>query len=328
VKVLDFGVSKVENLPEDLEPSESLTRTQAMIGSPHYMSPEQLRSARDVDSRTDIWALGASMFKLLTGEPAFDAASTAELCVSILVNPLRSVRAVRPDLPPALEAVIAKCLAKEPENRYPTVGELAAALVAFAPPHSAPSVDRIARVISSSRQLASEPPAGSRPISLRRSDPDLEARTTLGASAAAVPSDSMGSRSLSAAGVPRARGWSSFAIGASVLMIVAGGVAFGLSRMKPAPAPAVAPPLSASVESPVTVPAVSIAVTTTHPAPPASIAASATTAASATSTAPPIAARQTRGGVPRASAHPSVAAPPPPPPPPDTGAVPDFGGRK
>jgi serine/threonine protein kinase len=126
VKVLDFGISKVGSA-EDM----SLTRTTEVMGSPNYMSPEQLRSARAVDERTDIWALGAILFELLTGRVPFEAESVTELCSKVLQDPTPSVCALRSDVPVALDRIIARCLEKQRENRYAKVDELARALTAL-----------------------------------------------------------------------------------------------------------------------------------------------------------------------------------------------------
>ena len=120
VKVLDFGIAK--NLADSSD--RSLTATQALVGSPQYMSPEQVREAKTLDARTDVWALGVTMYECLTGRKPFDAASIVDLCFAIVHAPPTSLRTHRPDLPPKLEAVITKCLAKDPQDRYATMVEL------------------------------------------------------------------------------------------------------------------------------------------------------------------------------------------------------------
>jgi len=142
IKVLDFGISKVTVSPEG-----GLTQTSAMMGSPNYMAPEQLRSARDVDARSDIWALGIILHELLTGEVAFKADTLAELHVAILQGQPTILRARRPDAPPAMEAIILRCLEKDPARRFANVAELATALGELAPPGARLSVERIKRII-------------------------------------------------------------------------------------------------------------------------------------------------------------------------------------
>jgi eukaryotic-like serine/threonine-protein kinase len=147
VKVLDFGISKAINVDDNaLEPAPSLTATHSLLGSPAYMSPEQIRRPKSVDTRTDIWSLGSILFELLTRDPPFNADSPLALLAAVVSDPLPSIREKRPDVPAELEAVIAKCLEKKPENRYQTVAELADALAPFAP-RSQPSVSRISGIL-------------------------------------------------------------------------------------------------------------------------------------------------------------------------------------
>jgi serine/threonine-protein kinase len=139
VKVLDFGIAKVAELAaNDSEPSR--TRTLAVMGSPSYMSPEQLKSTRDVDARTDVWALGVILHELLSGEPPFDGESLPDLYMNIAAGPPSHIG--RSDVPEALEAVILRCLAKAKEQRYRNVAELALALAPFGPPCAKDAAER------------------------------------------------------------------------------------------------------------------------------------------------------------------------------------------
>ena len=144
VKVLDFGISKAV---DDLAPN--LTSTDAVMGTPLYMSPEQVRSLKNVDLRSDIWALGAILFELLTNAPVFEAATVTALCAAIAMDPPIPLRAKRPDAPAALEAVILRCMHKDPLGRYEDVAALAEALAPFASERGHVSVARIARVVRS-----------------------------------------------------------------------------------------------------------------------------------------------------------------------------------
>ena len=149
VKVLDFGISKAINVNENaLEPAPSLTATHSLLGSPAYMSPEQIRRPKSVDTRTDIWSLGSILYELLTRDPPFNADSPLALLAAVVSDPLPDIREKRPDVPPELAAVIAKCLEKKPDDRYQTVAELADALAPFAP-RSQPSVSRISGMLRS-----------------------------------------------------------------------------------------------------------------------------------------------------------------------------------
>jgi eukaryotic-like serine/threonine-protein kinase len=149
VKVLDFGISKAINVDDSaLEPAPSLTATHSLLGSPAYMSPEQIRRPKSVDTRTDIWSLGSILYELLTRDPPFTAESPLALLAAVVSDPLPDIRDKRPDVPPELAAVIAKCLEKKPDDRYQTVAELADALAPFAP-RSQPSVSRISGILRS-----------------------------------------------------------------------------------------------------------------------------------------------------------------------------------
>jgi serine/threonine-protein kinase len=128
VKVLDFGLAKTIGAMGDV----SLTATSAVFGSPQYMSPEQMRSAKDVDTRSDIWSIGVCLYELLTTRVPFDAAGVAEICAMVLKDPVEPPSKWAMGLPPDLDAVIVKCLAKDPKDRYQTVAELAFALEPWA----------------------------------------------------------------------------------------------------------------------------------------------------------------------------------------------------
>ena len=128
VKVLDFGLAKTIGAMGDV----SLTATSAVFGSPQYMSPEQMRSAKDVDSRSDIWSIGVCLYELLTTRVPFDAAGVAEICAMVLKDPVEPPSKWAVGLPPELDAVVVKCLAKDPTDRYQTVAELAFALEPWA----------------------------------------------------------------------------------------------------------------------------------------------------------------------------------------------------
>jgi serine/threonine-protein kinase len=129
LKVLDFGISKSLGHTSS---NPSLTGTAVVMGSPLYMSPEQVRSSRDVDTRTDVWSLGIILHELLTGSPPFLADSTTALLVQIAVEPPVPLREVRPDAPPELEQVLLRCFEKDPNRRIQTVTELARLLAPFA----------------------------------------------------------------------------------------------------------------------------------------------------------------------------------------------------
>ena len=131
LKVLDFGLSKVA-LTGEAPAGLHQTNTAALLGSPLYMSPEQMRSARGVDHRADIWSLGATMYELLVGQPPFPADSLMDLCVKLANERPRPLRDLRPEIPPGLEWAVLHCLEADPKARFQTVAEFSAALTPFA----------------------------------------------------------------------------------------------------------------------------------------------------------------------------------------------------
>ena len=169
VKVLDFGISKVASTT-----GMDMTKTSSVMGSPLYMSPEQMQSSKDVDPRSDIWALGVILYELLSGDSPFTANTMPELVARILSSPPEPLRNRRPDAPVALEAVILKCLERDRQRRYQNVGEFSVALMPFAPKRAKASIERIAGVMRSAgisqgsismappSAGASEPPPASR----------------------------------------------------------------------------------------------------------------------------------------------------------------------
>jgi serine/threonine-protein kinase len=128
-KVLDFGISKITT---DEVRNLALTHSGAVLGTPYYMSPEQVRGAREVDHRADIYAIGVILFEALTGERPFDAETYNELILKIATEPLPNIAALNPDLDPRLCAIVERAMARDPKDRFPDVKSLAQALEPFA----------------------------------------------------------------------------------------------------------------------------------------------------------------------------------------------------
>jgi serine/threonine-protein kinase len=147
VKVLDFGISKITGPARELH---SIATTQSLMGSPLYMSPEQMGGAVLVDGRTDIWALGVTLYQLVTGAFPFSATTLTELSFQVLMQPPQPLRQLRPDVPAGLEAVILRCLEKNRDDRYRNVGELAIALGGIGPARNQALVDRIRGILRGS----------------------------------------------------------------------------------------------------------------------------------------------------------------------------------
>ncbi|MGC4091141.1 MAG: serine/threonine-protein kinase [Polyangiaceae bacterium] len=156
LKVLDFGISKSNAAME--HGWGSLTQTHAILGSPLYMAPEQMRSSRLADARSDVWALGVVLFELLTKRWPFEADELPELCLKVVSTPPLSLSQLRPDVPSSLVAVVERCLAKSPDERFESAVPLGAALEAFA--RRAPPLE-----VDADPTIVTEPPFGQRPDS-------------------------------------------------------------------------------------------------------------------------------------------------------------------
>ncbi len=129
VKVLDFGIAKA--IGPAAVGQLALTDSQQVIGSPLYMAPEQMRSARTADARTDIWALGVILYELLGGQLPFEGETVTEVCIRVVNEEPKPLTSLRPGLDPSLVGVVMRCLAKEPDARWQNVAQLASALERF-----------------------------------------------------------------------------------------------------------------------------------------------------------------------------------------------------
>ncbi|WP_437496755.1 protein kinase domain-containing protein [Sorangium sp. So ce1099] len=158
VKVLDFGLSKAAD--DTVEETGKLTASEMMLGSPCYMSPEQVRSTKDVDARTDVWSLGIILYQLLTARFPFDAPSISALFVAIVTEPATPPRVHRWELPVHLEEVILRCLEKDVQRRIQSVVELSRALAPYGTEHSARALDQI-EAIAAGKAFPSLPPPSS-----------------------------------------------------------------------------------------------------------------------------------------------------------------------
>lgn len=136
VKVLDFGISKRITVQDSALVGASLTATRQIVGSPAYMSPEQVRNARDIDHRVDIWALGMTLYELIAGRTAFDADTFPAVCAAIVADNPPPLRDLVPGIPQELDKIVMRCLEKDPSKRFASVSALVTQLRPFGTPLS------------------------------------------------------------------------------------------------------------------------------------------------------------------------------------------------
>ncbi|HEX4517898.1 MAG TPA: serine/threonine-protein kinase [Polyangiaceae bacterium] len=251
VKVVDFGISKLQP-SGDAASNMHVTRTAAVFGSPLYMSPEQMRSSRDVDARADVWSLGATLYELLTGAVPFTGESVIDLAMRITQDPVAPPSSVAPSIPKELDAIVVKCLEKEPKDRFQTVRELGDVLAPFAGERASAPPKTIVTVARDATRARNEPvsPAGATDPGWGRTNPPKKAAS---------------------------RVWM-FGVGGAVLVAVIAGVAVTSSHREGAAASASsAPPTTTTTSDTATATVTATANTTTT----ATVAATATETSSA-----------------------------------------------
>jgi protein kinase-like protein len=161
VYLSDFGIAKQQ--------ASNVTRTGMFLGTAEYASPEQIEG-KELDGRSDVYSLGCVLYQLLTGNPAYEKDSEVALIYAHLLEAPPSARAVRPDLPPAIDDVVAKAMAKNPDDRYATARELAVAVrqalkqpAAESAPVPAPDPVAASSAPAAAIQAAAPPSAGGTP---------------------------------------------------------------------------------------------------------------------------------------------------------------------
>ncbi|MET0595940.1 MAG: serine/threonine-protein kinase [Polyangiaceae bacterium] len=271
IKVLDFGISK---LTGGAGAALNHTKTTAIMGSPFYMSPEQMESTRGVDIRTDIWGLGVIIYELVTGRTPFEGQALPEVCLRVATQQPPPLRSLRMDAPAALELVILRCLEKDRDKRYGNIARLAVALRDFASSRGKQSVDAIMRTLEASGQ------------------PVVSAAPAAGTPAASV---SIGNKTIEPLGqtqIPMQGGkGKTFAIAGGAFALVVIGVIGLRMAQSSSPAASASAPSSAVLVAPAATPAATpSAVATTDPAPAASESAPTAASAAPESSAAPAAA--------------------------------------
>ncbi|WP_437946524.1 protein kinase [Sorangium sp. So ce296] len=157
IKVLDFGISKASEAGA-LGLNAKLTASSVVLGSPRYMSPEHIRNTRTVDARSDIWALGMTLYQLLTGRLPFENEAVSALFVSIVTDPPVPPRAYRPEIPVELEYILLMCLEKDPARRPQTVAELVSLLEPLGSERARLTAARILRRAMGNETVDAPPP--------------------------------------------------------------------------------------------------------------------------------------------------------------------------
>jgi eukaryotic-like serine/threonine-protein kinase len=153
VKVLDFGVARSHSR------RKPLTRGNVGVGSPGYMSPEQVEGSRNVDARSDIWTLGVVMYELLAHRNAFVGDTPQSLCLQILTGPVVPLAELRPDLSPSLVYIVERCMRRDPAERFQNVAELADALTPLQELSPTSDAERVRRVLEAEALPLAEPPS-------------------------------------------------------------------------------------------------------------------------------------------------------------------------
>ena len=242
VKVVDFGISKI------LDSTSLMTKTGAVFGTLSYMSPEQIDGHVDlIDRRTDVFALGATIYEMLTGRVAFDGPSHAAILRQVCDREPRPIPELRPDVPPALVRVVARAIAKKREDRFDSMAALREALAAVGPGAGA---------VRATVMASPPPPAPLRAAPVESAAPEPPAQEV---AAATTFTRAAGESTLGEPARTRWPRWSGIGAAAAALAIVA---AVGWRTVRPADGTGNGASVSVTPPSPVP-----LAVATPHPAP-------------------------------------------------------------
>ena len=282
VKVLDFGISKTTALTDS---NLHMTKTSSILGSPLYMSPEQMKSSRNVDGRTDVWSLGVILYEMLGGRVPFTSDTLGGLMAAVMTEAFMPLELVRPDLPREVCLLVNRCLEKDPARRVANVAEIARGLAPYCPARMLPIVERVSALV------------GAAPAPTMQAAPPQQPVRTVMATAAQTPVASAisgpgPSPSWGSTGAPVRKGSSFAALWVLAgLLVVAGVVALGVVTMQKRAHVAADAPASSVVGAPVSVPSAAPSVTAALvaiPEPTATTSTATTTASTGAAVAAPV----------------------------------------
>ncbi|MGD0677999.1 MAG: serine/threonine-protein kinase [Polyangiaceae bacterium] len=260
LKLLDFGVSKLRSAEDAQNPAPNLTRTNSALGTPLYMSPEQARSPRDVDARTDIYSVGAILYEMLSGRTPYTCATGeyTELLFKIFTTEPEPLGALTASLPEGLAAVVDRALLRERSLRFESAADMAEALAPFSDARSAALLDKLRGTRGRNPQLSQAPPmTPTPPEGYARIDHTVQARSFPPDSAEAmraprVPTNVGVTPEAAAARAASRRLFVAGAVLGAAALVAAAIAAFGATRSASAPVAAPhEPPKTLAVSRPV-----------------------------------------------------------------------------
>jgi serine/threonine-protein kinase len=299
IKILDFGISKWSAQEGELD---DLTQTGVVLGSPKYMSPEQLFGSGAVDVRADVWSIGAIFYELLVGHPPFDFPTLTRICAELSsTRPPANMREQRPDLPEALDEVVLRALERDRDGRIANVADLAGAILeAVESPFAA--------AVKAKLQATLDAATGRE--FLGTTTGSLALSSGAFGSMSSAPGGATSSQARAAAAAGRASKVRATLIVLFLLALLAGGAVFYLHKVDVARVAATPSSASVAPPPPVAVPSSlsSTASSAAAVAPSASI--SATSAAPKASPPPPAWVQRPRGIAPPATTRATPTSPP------------------